>query len=82
MIRDLKLSVIFRDVSGLAVIGEIQLHDAALYNLKKRVPCYLLLIFSLPAWMNWPQSSLIMLCVLQMHKLYRVKRASSNIDSL
>jgi len=46
--RDIKLFVAFRGGCGLGIIGEIQIHDSTLHDLK-----------------------------LQMHKLYKVKRAKS-----
>jgi len=35
--RDLMLCVVFRGESGLGIIGEIQLHDRQLFDLKSKV---------------------------------------------
>ena len=40
--RDIKLFVRFVQREGLGIIGEIQIHDKILYNLKLQVDCPLL----------------------------------------
>ena len=35
--RDVSLSVLYTHPSGLAIVGEIQIHDATLFELKCRV---------------------------------------------
>jgi len=50
--RDVKLSVVYKELETIRIIGEIQVHDYLLYKLK-----------------------------LKMHKLYKIKRASS-LDAL
>ena len=37
--RDLSLSVVFVDASGLKIIGEVQIHDASMHQLKLQVIC-------------------------------------------
>ena len=68
--RDLSLSVIFFDASGLKIIGEVQIHDHAMHELKLQVICC----------QNKGATQLWLLMIaftgMQMHALYKIKRAA------
>jgi hypothetical protein len=50
--RDLMIGVVFEDKSGLKIIGEIQIHDKFLYDLKSKVGYFPPVLCSLALFLN------------------------------
>ena len=75
--RDLTICVLFTTSCGMRMIGEIQVHDRKIHQLKLEVlnPARRTGILFRPSFCSFSSPFL-----LQMHKLYRILRAESLRD--